>query len=110
MGIKKQAKFFCENCNTEVKQHAKFCPKCGKFFASVKCPNCGKIGASSEFSKGCPRCGYALPPKTGIEGQSPRNLFNTMPIKRQEDALPPWIYLISILLLAGILLLLITIL
>lgn len=104
MALKKNAKFFCENCNTEVKQHAKFCPKCGRFFASVKCPRCGKIGASSEFTKGCTRCGYALPPKhklgeINVPISSPKK-------KHSEDALPVWIYVLSILLLIGILALL----
>ena len=37
-------RFFCENCNAEVKRDAKFCSKCGHFFASVRCPVCGKTG------------------------------------------------------------------
>ena len=38
---KAEAKFFCENCGTEVPGKARICPVCGKFFASVKCPKCG---------------------------------------------------------------------
>lgn len=101
MALNKNAKFFCENCSTEVKQHAKFCPKCGRFFASVKCPNCGKIGASSEFSKGCPRCGYALPPKNVADSLDKNPLL--LHKKKAEDALPPWIYVVSIILLGSIL-------
>lgn len=101
MALKKNAKFFCENCSTEVKQHAKFCPKCGRFFASVKCPNCGKIGASSEFSRGCPQCGYALPPKNYSIHNNDLKPFSEK--KHLDDALPPWIYIISIILLGGIL-------
>lgn len=61
MEKKKDAKFFCENCGSEVKSNARFCPKCGKFFASVRCPQCGKMGSPSLFKKGCPRCHYAMP-------------------------------------------------
>ena len=42
-----QAKFFCESCGKEVKQNAKVCTYCGKFFSSVRCPNCGKTGSTS---------------------------------------------------------------
>ena len=37
---KAEAKFFCENCGTEVPGKARICHVCGKFFASVKCPKC----------------------------------------------------------------------
>ncbi len=106
MALKKNAKFFCENCNTEVKQHAKFCPKCGRFFASVKCPNCGKIGESSEFSKGCPKCGYAVTPKENGSIPYEKAALSNSKRKKQDDALPPWIYIFSILLLVTILIIL----
>ena len=60
--MKKQAKFFCENCGEEVKQNARFCNKCGRFFSAVRCPACGKIGSSHAFTNGCPACGYADKP------------------------------------------------
>ncbi len=106
MALKNSAKFFCENCNTEVKHNAKFCPKCGRFFASVKCPNCGKIGAGTEFTKGCPRCGYAVKREEKFTSEKSKK-----PYKNQhDDALPSWVYIFSILLLFGILALLIKIL
>ena len=58
--MKKHARFFCENCQTEVKGNARFCGHCGRFFAAVKCPACGKTGASHTFAHGCPNCGYAV--------------------------------------------------
>ena len=58
--MKKNARFFCENCQTEVKGNARFCGHCGRFFAAVKCPACGKTGASHTFKNGCPQCGYAV--------------------------------------------------
>lgn len=110
MSTRKNAKFFCENCNTEVKQNAKFCPKCGRFFASVKCPQCGKIGASNEFTKGCPRCGYAIPPKDNNSHLSSSNNANKKQKKHYDDSLPPWIYLLSIALLGIMLIVLLRIL
>ena len=43
MEKQKKAKYFCENCGSEVPAKAKFCPKCGKFFSSVRCPECSKV-------------------------------------------------------------------
>ena len=57
--MKKQAKFFCENCGEEVLQNARFCKKCGRFFSAVRCPKCGKVGSAHAFTNGCPKCGYA---------------------------------------------------
>ncbi len=60
MDDSKKAKFFCENCGSEVAAKARFCPKCGKFFSSVRCPNCGKMGTVEDFKRGCPSCHYAM--------------------------------------------------
>ena len=68
---KNKAKFFCEYCDTEVPQNAKFCPRCGHFFASVRCPACGKTGDHGEFTNGCPACGYA---------------FSSQPSARKDDS------------------------
>ena len=46
----KEAKFFCESCGSEVPRKSRFCPVCGKFFASVRCPKCGHTGASESVS------------------------------------------------------------
>jgi predicted nucleic acid-binding Zn-ribbon protein len=54
-----RSRFFCENCGTEVKPHARVCPKCGRFFSAVRCPNCGYTGEGREFLHGCPSCGYS---------------------------------------------------
>jgi predicted RNA-binding Zn-ribbon protein involved in translation (DUF1610 family) len=54
-----RSRFFCENCGTEVKAHARVCPKCGRFFSAVRCPNCGYTGEGREFLHGCPSCGYS---------------------------------------------------
>lgn len=52
-------KFFCDNCGTKVKKDALRCPKCGRYFRSVKCPECGFSGSPGLFNDGCPSCGYA---------------------------------------------------
>ena len=56
----KKAKFFCENCGSEVPENARVCKKCGKFFISVRCPKCGATGSNDDFLHGCPQCGYAV--------------------------------------------------
>ena len=55
-----KAKYFCENCGSEVLANARFCPKCGKFFSSVRCPACGHMGTVKDFKNGCPSCHYAM--------------------------------------------------
>jgi ssDNA-binding Zn-finger/Zn-ribbon topoisomerase 1 len=55
----KRSKFFCENCHHEVRPNAKVCPHCGRFFEAVRCPICSFVGEASDFSRGCPNCGYA---------------------------------------------------
>ncbi|MDR0551561.1 MAG: hypothetical protein LBG72_06045 [Spirochaetaceae bacterium] len=42
---------------------AERCPKCGRYFASIRCPKCGYLGGNSDFSNGCPQCGYSSSPK-----------------------------------------------
>ena len=60
MAEAKRAKYFCEGCGSVVAPNAKFCPKCGRFFAAVRCPNCGHIGTVRNFLRGCPACHYAV--------------------------------------------------
>ena len=59
---------FCGNCGTQLNDGAKFCPKCGKFFASVLCPNCGHTGKTNDFINGCLECGYAVNGRGGTSG------------------------------------------
>lgn len=126
--MKKNARFFCENCQTEVKGNARFCGHCGRFFAAVKCPSCGKTGASHTFKNGCPQCGYAVgssnsssteksnsfsndknssSKKSSNNGFSLSKLFGNSNSKREkiysEDSLPLWIYLVAVIFLIVIL-------
>ena len=58
-------KFYCDNCGTKVSRDTAKCPKCGRFFKSVRCPSCGLTGSPDLFVNGCPSCGYAEEKKAG---------------------------------------------
>jgi len=53
-----KARYFCEQCGTEVRAGAAICPSCGSVFTAVRCPQCGYEGRAPEFHSGCPVCGY----------------------------------------------------
>lgn len=107
---KKEAKFFCESCGSEVPRRSKTCPMCGKFFAAVRCPQCGRTGTNDDFINGCPTCGYAVNPQfvTGNSGnikfnnKSPSGalayFFNSNKRKSgyADSSLPIWVYVSSI--------------
>ncbi len=123
----KEAKFFCEYCDSEVPRNARFCRKCGHFFLSVRCPACGKTGDQSEFKDGCPACGYAFSgspqkPKT-VPSPEPKKKIafsrffpRSQPVRyfqgaamsasavKKEDSLPLWIYLLTAGILIGLIL------
>ncbi len=115
----KEAKFFCESCGSEVPRQSKFCPTCGKFFASVKCPRCGKIGTNDDFKNGCPDCGYAvnnsyvgigIPKNKKIkdsfffEYENDSKKYNSKKRKGYEDsAVPFWLPVVCIAILMGLL-------
>jgi RNA polymerase subunit RPABC4/transcription elongation factor Spt4 len=80
----KKPKYYCEHCGLEVRRDARICPRCGRFFSSVKCPKCGYVGQADEFDSGCPVCGYAISANAAPE-----------PIKPLPPAAPPppwWAY------------------
>ena len=124
----KEAKFFCESCGSEVPRNSKTCPTCGKFFASVRCPQCGRIGSNEDFKNGCPTCGYAVNPDDGFGHGGSAGLFassagrgkssgrygsrSLLGLGRNkagksssgyvESSLPFWVYLVSLMILAGL--------
>ena len=124
----KEAKFFCESCGSEVPRNSKTCPNCGKFFASVRCPQCGRIGSNEEFANGCPTCGYAVNPDdgmgrrgSGIPGafgsdKKGNNRFGARGLLGLagktgvsssrggyvESGLPIWVYVVSLMILAAL--------
>ncbi len=103
--MKKQtARFFCENCNSEVGRDDVVCARCGHFFASVRCPKCGMAGDPSQFKSGCPKCGYAMDLSSfGIPSPgSPRARGKGGGRQSQrDDRLPVWLYLLTFLVLVG---------
>lgn len=122
MNENKGARFFCESCDTEVIGDAKFCPKCGRFFASVRCPACELTGEHFLFEQGCPACGYAMdgaPVALGTSQELRRSFQNRQNAKniknpkskdssyrtsgsakrRSDDPLPVWVYIICVILL-----------
>jgi predicted amidophosphoribosyltransferase len=76
--------FFCDSCGAEVAWNAKVCPKCGKFFTSVRCPRCGFSGDSQLFKNGCPHCGYAV-----------ADVHEHKHEKKPADGLPIWVYVVA---------------
>ncbi len=110
----RKAKFFCENCGSEVPENAKVCKTCGKFFISVRCPKCGATGSHEEFLNGCPKCGYAVggnhyggktlassekksaPKETSgiFRGFRRKNSFSSAR-KTSETSLPVWVYIVT---------------
>jgi uncharacterized membrane protein YvbJ len=82
-------RFFCESCGSEVPKDAKNCPKCGRYFASVRCPACGFIGEEALFNEGCPVCGYST--KAG-QGTNKRPINE---IKKPAGPLPLWLYIMT---------------
>lgn len=125
---KKEPKFFCESCGSEVPRNSKICTTCGRFFASVKCPKCGCIGDNDDFKKGCPTCGYAVNSDsnkkrntTDIQFFNPEqdnknnntifsinSLFGKTKSNnfKSESSLPLWIYILTIGILVGLVILL----
>jgi predicted RNA-binding Zn-ribbon protein involved in translation (DUF1610 family) len=86
--MSKKPRFFCDNCGTEVGRNVNTCPKCGRFFASVRCPKCGFAADESAFRKGCPVCGYSTPP--GNAARPPEEE------KIPAGKLPLWVYILSV--------------
>ena len=101
-----KAKFFCENCGSEVPENAKVCKTCGKFFISVRCPKCGATGSHDEFMNGCPKCGYAVngshSSSGSFSGTSERKDFmrflrrsSAAEKKVSDSSLPVWVYIVT---------------
>jgi len=101
--MKKKPRFFCDNCGTEVNRDVKSCPKCGRFFASVRCPSCGYAGPDEMFQGGCPMCGYSAPPPPDAKNIKPKKsmLFHQKNSGNAEP-LPAWTYIVSIIIILAL--------
>ena len=85
------ARFFCDNCGTEVKRNSGRCPHCGRFFVFVRCPQCGYTAEEGKFAKGCPVCGYCTTERDNSSVKLPKRSFIT------AGKLPLWVYIIALL-------------
>ncbi|GMO36977.1 MAG: hypothetical protein Ta2F_13040 [Termitinemataceae bacterium] len=94
MKKKKKPRFFCDACGTEVAANANTCPRCGKYFASIRCPKCFHTGDQAAFAKGCPNCGYSAPPgkKQGGAGLQKKISGSTRRKGSIYAAIPVWLY------------------
>ncbi|MCX7030455.1 MAG: hypothetical protein NTU62_10095 [Spirochaetes bacterium] len=106
-----KARFFCESCGAEVRHSERTCPSCGKTFTAVRCPRCGFEGASKQFARGCPECGYlnVIPPAGEGVGTRPADApRKTRPRVRAFSMprfnLPTGFYRVALLVLVGLLL------
>jgi uncharacterized membrane protein YvbJ len=91
--MEKKPRFFCDNCGSEVDSGAKACPRCGRFFSSVRCPSCGCTGEDKLFINGCPSCGYSAPPGKQLPPHSKKPAAKTS---------ANWAFILSILILLAI--------
>ena len=92
----KNPRFFCENCGAEVPRNAKNCPKCGRYFASVRCPACDFTGEEALFKGGCPVCGYSSADNAAVMPGFPD-------VKKSAGPLPLWVYILTAAAFTGIL-------
>ncbi len=49
--------FACDYCGSLISLKDKSCSHCGSVFAFVRCSKCDYSGETSEFRRGCPKCG-----------------------------------------------------
>jgi predicted RNA-binding Zn-ribbon protein involved in translation (DUF1610 family) len=89
----KAPRFFCDNCGAEVDRDTKKCPRCGRFFASVRCPRCGYTGPEEDFAVGCPACGYSS--VSGMERNRGRRREDRPRKYEAAGGLPLWIYILT---------------
>jgi uncharacterized membrane protein YvbJ len=88
-----KARYYCEQCGTEVRAGASVCPSCGSVFTAVRCPECGYEGRAPEFHAGCPVCGYRTRDKGPVASGGNR-------AAREKKALPGLFYRVAIAVLA----------
>ncbi len=111
-----KAKFFCENCGSEVPENSKVCKTCGKFFISVRCPKCGATGSHDDFEDGCPKCGYAMdgkkrkvktpekkPKSSGFLKNGRNSGSHGGRISGHDSSLPLWVYAVTFIVLSVVL-------
>jgi predicted amidophosphoribosyltransferase len=90
----KRPRYYCEGCGLEVRKDARVCPRCGRFFSSVKCPRCGYVGVADDFNLGCPSCGYAE-----AANPSPEPI---RPLAAEAPPIPWWAFVAAALVILGL--------
>ena len=90
----KRPHYYCEGCGLEVRKDARICPRCGRFFSSVKCPRCGYVGKADDFAEGCPDCGYAEAAKPNPEPMRPMAV--------EAPPIPWWAFAAAALVILGL--------
>jgi hypothetical protein len=90
-----KARYFCEQCGTEVRAGASICPSCGSVFTAVRCPECGYEGRAPEFHAGCPVCGF----RAQSSGQVPAERSRP---DRAKPGMPARFYRIAIVVLGAL--------
>jgi hypothetical protein len=90
----KRPHYFCERCGAEVGKDALLCPRCGRFFSSVKCPRCGFVGKADDFNLGCPSC--------GCEEAANRAPDPIMPLGSAAPPIPWWAYIAAAAVVLGL--------
>ncbi len=90
----KRPHYYCEGCGLEVRKDARVCPRCGRFFSSVKCPHCGYVGKADDFDRGCPSCGYAE-----AANPSPEPI---KPLAVEAPPIPWWAFVVAALVILGL--------
>ncbi|GHU02284.1 hypothetical protein FACS1894147_03840 [Spirochaetia bacterium] len=72
----------------------KRCPKCGKFFASIRCAKCGFAGDDQLFNDGCPVCGYS--------GAVEKKKTGGREEPQKSGRVPVWVYLLAAAIIAAL--------
>lgn len=57
----------CPNCNSEIKDGMKFCPKCGTGIPQTRyCSECGTV--LKDSMRFCPKCGHTMEVSKNVDG------------------------------------------
>jgi transposase len=69
----------------------------------VLCPSCGFAGEEGLFAQGCPVCGYNTAKTGGKNSVAPGSSRTAKSPRQEAAALPGWVYVLTVLALAGVL-------
>ncbi|MDY7030458.1 MAG: zinc ribbon domain-containing protein, partial [Thermodesulfobacteriota bacterium] len=75
----------CPKCQTENKENAKFCRRCGDKFSLI-CPQCGAENLLEDYF--CDQCGHSLAPSAESPSQPPQDLSFDEKLEKIQRYLP----------------------